>query len=261
MSEEQKKQTTEEQQVNTNIEVEAEEVKVSSSRPKFKLGEGFEWLEVFYEKNKKAVQYIGGGILALAAGLAYFYMMYLPENEKEASNEIFWAQQYFEKDSFQIALRGGKTVLSADGQKPIMGFEQIMEEYALTKSGKLAAYYAGVCELRLGNYEKAIEKLKKYSLNDEFIAPMAIGLCGDASMELGKTDDAIAYYLKAADKKRNDFTSPYFLKKAAFACEVKKDYKRALELYEQIEKEFYSTEIGKEIEKEIARVKTLANLW
>lgn len=240
-----------------------EEIKQASpsARPKFKLGEGFEWLEVFYHKNEKLVQYVGGGILVLTAGLLYFYLMYLPEQEKEAANEIIWAQQYFEKDSFQIALKGGKTVLSPDGQKTMMGFEQIMDEYSLTKTGKLSAYYAGVCALRMGQFEKAITYLKKYSLNDEFIAPMSIGLCGDASMELGRVDDAIAYYLKAADKKRNDFTSPYFLKKAAFACEYKKDYRRALELYEQIEHEFYSTEAGKEVEKDIARVKTLANLW
>ncbi|MCX8081013.1 MAG: tetratricopeptide repeat protein [Bacteroidia bacterium] len=255
------KNTHEDLNVTTGAEPVTDEIKSESAKPKFKLGEGFEWLEVYYQKNKKAIQYIGGGIIAIAAGVVYFFMMYLPEKEKEASNEIFWAQQYFEKDSFQVALKGGKMVLSADGQKSMMGFEQIMDEYSLTKTGKLAAYYAGVCHLRLGNFERAIECLKKYSLNDEFVGPMAIGLCGDASMELGKTDDAIAYYLKAADKKRNDFTSPFFLKKAAFACELKKDYNRALELYEQIEKEYYGTEIGKEIEKEIARVKTLANLW
>jgi tetratricopeptide (TPR) repeat protein len=265
MADQKEKIKKDKEEKNTPDEVVTEETKETEEstgkKPAFKLGEGLEWLEVFYEKNKKIIQYVGGGIVAIAAALTYFYMVYLPEKEKEAANEVFWAQDYFSKDSFQIALKGGRTVLSPDGQKTMLGFEQIAEEYSLTKIGNLCNYYAGVCYLRTGNFEKAIEYLKKFSLNDEFISPMSIGLCGDASMELGRTEEAIAYYLKAADKKHNDFTSPYFLKKAAFACEQQKNYRRALELYERIQKEFYSTETGKEVEKDIARVKTLANLW
>lgn len=69
------------------------------------------------------------------------------------------------------------------------------------------------------------------------VAPLAIGCIGDANMELNRVDEALKYYLKAAEKNSNDFTTPVFLKKAAFAYELKNNYAEALTIYERIKKE------------------------
>ena len=199
-------------------------------------------VQLFYEKNKQTVNYVGGGLAVLIA------------------NEIFWAENYFEKDSFNVALKGGVMVMAADGQKQMMGFEQVAEEYGMTKSGNLANYYAGICNLRTGKYEQAIEFLSKYDGNDEIVAPIAIGAIGDCNMELNKMDEAVKYYLKAADRSNNNFTTPYFLKKAGFAYEQSANYAEALKAYERISKEFASSDEGREIEKHIAKVKALGNL-
>src|SRR5687767_5426347 len=74
-------------------------------------------IQLFYENNKTVVNYVGGGLLVLIAAFCFYKLYYIPEKETEASNEIFWAQNYFEKDSFNIALKGGKTVVSPEGQK------------------------------------------------------------------------------------------------------------------------------------------------
>src|SRR4051812_7492865 len=153
-----------------------------------------EGIQLYYEKNKKVVTYVGGGLAILIAALVYFKLFYLPEQETEAANEIFWAEQYFQKDSFALALRGGAMVMAADGQKPMMGFDQVADQYGMTKSGNLANYYAGVCYLRTGQFEKAIEFLDKYDGSDEIIAPIAVGAIGDAHMELNQVDDAIKFY-------------------------------------------------------------------
>jgi tetratricopeptide (TPR) repeat protein len=142
----------------------------------------------------------------------------------------------------------------------MLGFEQIAENYSLTKSGALANYCAGICLLRTGKFEQAIEYLSKYDGNDEIIAPIAIGAIGDCNIELNKVDEAINYYLKAAEKKHNSFTTPYFLKKAGFAYEQKSNFAEALAIYQRIKTEFGKSEEGKEIEKEIAKVKALGNL-
>lgn len=219
-----------------------------------------EGLQFFYEKNKKMITYVGGGLVAVIAAILFYKLYYMPEKEKEAANELYWAQSYFEKDSFDIALKGGKPVNAVTGTKPMMSLEQIADEYSMTKSGDLANYMAGICYLRTGKFDKAIEFLSKYDGDDQMISSIAIGAIGDASMELNKVEDAINYYLKAADKSSNIFTSPIYLKKAAFAYQLKGKYADALGVYERIRKEYGKTEEGKEVEREIAKVKAMGNL-
>jgi tetratricopeptide (TPR) repeat protein len=79
-------------------------------------------------------------------------------------------------------------------------------------------------------------------------------------MELGLTDEAITYYIKAAEQSNNKFTTPIYLKKAALANEEKQAYADAVKLYERIKNEFNETAEGRDIEKFIARAKTLGNL-
>ena len=246
--------TVDNTEVNDTIEYTVEEANDKAIDP------SLEGIQLFYEKNKKMITYVGGGLVVLIAAVLYYKMMYLPEKENEASIEIFWAQNYFEVDSFNIALKGGVTVMSPDGQKQIMGFEQIADEYSMTKSGSLANYCAGICYLRTGKFDQAIEFLQKYSGDDEMIAPIAVGAIGDANMELNKVDEAIKFYLKAAEKSNNNFTTPFYLKKAGFAYEQKSNFSEALALYERIQKEYGKSNEGKEIERDIAKVKALGNL-
>jgi tetratricopeptide (TPR) repeat protein len=255
MAETKDESTVENVELNDNVEY--TEVEEGTERV---IDPNLQGIQLFYEKNKKMITYLGGGLVALVAALVYWNFSYIPAKEKEASNEILWAQKYFDIDSFQVALNGGRMVYTADGQKQMMGFNEVAEEYGVTKTGKLAHYYAGICNLRLGNFEAAIENLEKYNIKDEMIAPLAVGAIGDANMELNRTDDAIKYYLKASEKSSNYFTTPYFLKKAAFAYEQKSSFSDAVKLYERIEKEYGTSEIGKEIAKDIARVKALGNL-
>jgi tetratricopeptide (TPR) repeat protein len=245
---------------NENVEVEEEtNEEESSSKPKV-VDPTLEGLQFFYEKNKKMINYVGGG-LALVIGLFVYYKFYwFPDQQKQAANEIFWAQSYFEKDSFNIALKGGIPVRTAEGDKTMAGFEQIADSYGSTPEGNLANYYAGICYLRTGQFEKAIEFLQKYDGNDLMVAPIAIGCIGDANMELNRVDEALKFYLKAADKNSNIFTTPLYLKKAGFAYELQKNYSEALNVYERIKREHGRSQEARDIDKYIAKVKALGNL-
>lgn len=246
-----------------NVDINENEVieeEIAEERAPKAVDPTLEGIQFFYESNKKMINYVGGGlavIIALFVGYKYYW---LPDKEKAASNEIFWAQSLFERDSFNLALKGGIMVRTADGDKTMMGFEQVAEEYGITSVGSLAHYYAGICCLRTGQFEKAIEHLQKYDGNDMMVAPVAIGAIGDANMELNRVDEALKYYLKAAEKNSNIFTTPVYLKKAAFAYELKSNYAEALNTYERIKKEYPRSNEAKEIEKYIAKVKTLGNL-
>lgn len=158
---------------------------------------------------------------------------------------MWMAEQYFARDSFNLALNG-------DGN--YLGFLDIIEEYGITKSANLANYYAGISYLHLGEFETAIEYLKQFESDDKMVAPVAYGAIGDAYVELEDLDEALIFYKKAVNSSENEFTTPIYLMKVGFVHEQNGDYDKALEAYKRIEKEFPNTAEGRQIEKYIARV-------
>jgi len=202
--------------------------------------------EIFIEKNQKLLTIILGSIALLVLAYFGFQRFYLIPREKEAQSQMFMAEKYFEQDSLKLALNG-------DGMYP--GFLQIIDDYSMTKSAKLAHYYAGIILLNEGKFQEAIDHLEKFSLKDELVSPMAKGAIGDAYMELGKTDKAVEFYLKAADLRINDFTTPVFLQKAAWAYEVLGKKEDALKAYDRIRLEFPRSTEARDVDKYISRLK------
>ncbi|HEU4718383.1 MAG TPA: tetratricopeptide repeat protein [Bacteroidia bacterium] len=204
----------------------------------------FDRAEHYIEENRKSLLFIVGGIVLLVGlyfGWKYFYIQ--PRTE-EANSKMYRAEMLFAKDSFNLAINGhGDTT----------GFADIVEDYGGTSAGNISRYYLGICYMRTNQYDKAIDVLKDFDSNDEFVGSMALGLIGDAYMEKQQTDDAIEYYLKAAKRKPNKFTSPVFLKKAAFAYEDKGNKDEALKLFEQIKVEFPESQEATQVDKYIAR--------
>jgi len=212
--------------------------------------EGFEVAlsksEQFIEDNSKIITYIVVGILAVVAMYLGFQKFYVDPQDNDARSNMFVAEHYFQRDSFNLALNG-------DGN--YYGFLDIIDEYKFTKSANLAKYYAGICYLNLGEYEEAVSYLKKFSADDIMISSVAHGAIGDAYSELGDYGNAISYYKKAATEKPNDFTTPIYLNKAAQLYEENGDYKKALELYKKIQKDYSKSPEGRNVEKYIDRLK------
>lgn len=206
--------------------------------------------EQIIEKHQKTILTVIGVIVVIVVAYFGFDKYYLTPLEEEAQIEMASAEMYFAQDSLSLALNG-------DGLN--LGFLDIISDYGMTKSANLSHYYAGICYLKLGQNDDAIKYLKGFSANDQVVAPMAAGAIGDAYMELGETDKAINYYLDAANQKINDFTSPAFLQKAAWAYESKGDFAKALGLHERISKEFSTTTEGRQAEKYIAYLKEKQN--
>jgi len=199
--------------------------------------------EKFIEENIKLLSTIVLAVVVVVMGYFAYQKYYLQPKEAEAEGQMFVAEQYFEQDNFDKALNG-------DDQN--MGFLNIIEEYGVTKSANLASYYAGISFLKTGEYQKAIDYLSDFSSDDKMVAPMAIGAIGDAYMELGKTDKAINYYLKAAASD-NSFTAPIFLKKAAFTYESENNNAKALELYKKIKNDYPKSLEAQDIKRYISR--------
>jgi tetratricopeptide (TPR) repeat protein len=211
--------------------------------------------EMFFDKNKKMVGYVGAAIAVLATAIIAYKMWYIPEQNKEAQAQMYMAQSLFDKDSLNLALKGGNYNATT-----FTGLEEVAENYGSTPSGKVAEYMVGVALLNQGKYQDAIDHLENFSSDDVMLSAVATGAIGDAKMELNEVDAAIKYYQKAADINTNSFTTPIYLKKAALAYESKSEFADALKLYERIQKEYSKSAEGRDIEKYIQRVKTAGNL-
>ena len=113
--------------------------------------------------------------------------------------------------------------------------------------------------MRRGEFDIAIDYLDSYSGNDIMIGAIALGAIWDSYMELDDPDKARDYYKKAANKNPNDFTSAIYLMKAGRVAEALGDFSVAVSFYEDIKKNYPETKEGREIDKYIARAKTLAS--
>ena len=203
--------------------------------------------EQFIERNQKILSIIAGVILLIAAGYVSFKHFYVVPKEKNAQEQMFMAEFYFERDSFNLAING-------DGN--YLGFLDIIDDYGMTQAAKLAKYYTGISYLHLGEFEEAISYLNSFKTNDMLIAPILEGAKGDAYSELGQTDKAISAYKKAAGLK-NDFTSPIYLMKLGKLLEKTQKYDEALKTYKEIKDNHPKSMEATTVDRYIGRVEVL----
>lgn len=205
--------------------------------------------EQFIEKNQKLIVRSVIAVLVIL-GAFYGWKNFIHEPKvAEAENQIYVAQQYFEADSFNLALNG-------DGNA--LGFIEIADQYSSTPSGNLANLYCGVCYLKMGEYQNAINYLEKFSSNDALLGNMAKANIGDAYMELGDYKKAAANYDEAATSNVNKLTTPHFLFKKGYALMMANDNDAAVKVFENIVAEYpeYADDIQVQIEKYIAKAKS-----
>jgi tetratricopeptide (TPR) repeat protein len=206
--------------------------------------------EQFIEDNQKLITYVVGAIVLVVVGYLGLSKFIIQPRQEDAQSQMFMAESYFEKDSFNLALNG-------DGN--YLGFLDIIDDYGMTKSAKLARYYAGISYLRLGEYEDAIKSLGRFKTKDILLGPVKEGGMGDAYLQLGDQDKALRHYTRAADMSDNEFTTPIYLMKAGNLLEIQGNHTKALEMYKRIKTKYPETNEGRNVEKYIARVSTLMN--
>lgn len=203
--------------------------------------------EQFIERNQRIITIVIGAVVVLILAYLGYQRYFLTPKNIEAQEQMFMAEKYFEKDSFDLALYG-------DGGN-YLGFLDIIDDYGITKSANLAHYYAGVCFLHRGEYDNAIDYLKKFNSKDMMVSAMAQAAMGDAFMENGDTKKALSHYTKAAEMHQNEFSTPFYLLKAGMACEQLEQYANAAKYYEMIKMDYPKSSLAREADKYIARAK------
>ncbi len=208
------------------------------------LGRG----ETFLKENAKVVAGLIGALVLVIAGVLFFQIHKANQNEK-AQGEMYQAVYYFEQDSVELALNG-------DGVNP--GFLEIIEDYGGTDASNLSNFYVGSIYLSQGDFQNAIDYLKKFSSDDYFVQAKAFSLIGDAYIESGNVNEAINFYNKAADHKPNKYFTPMYLNKLAIAYEEAGQIDKAIEAYERIENEYFESYEYTAARKHKARLEGLA---
>lgn len=201
--------------------------------------------ELFFEKNAKIISIVFGAAVVLALLLLATHRFYTLPRETKAKEQIFTAEQYFEKDSFNLALNG-------DGNYP--GVLDIIENYGSTPSGNLARYYAGISYLHIGKYKEAIEYLESFKTDDLLLKPIATGAIGDAYAEQGNKEKALKYYTEAAGMKANNFTVPVYMLKQGRMYEMMGNKEQALTTYKLLKDKYNDSNEGRLADKYIARL-------
>ena len=205
--------------------------------------------EQFIEDNQKILTIIVTVAVVIVAGYLSFTKLYILPKENTAQEQMFMAESYFEKDSFNLAING-------DGN--YLGFLDIIDEYGITKSANLAKYYTGISYLHLEQFEEAIDYLNEFETEDLLLAPITDGAKGDAYTELGEKDKALAAYKKAYAYD-NELTTSIYLMKAGKLLEADGKLAEALELYQKVKNDYPESTEGASIDKYIARVETKVN--
>ncbi|MCF6404245.1 tetratricopeptide repeat protein [Chitinophaga filiformis] len=222
----------------------------TSVSKEFQLEDSIHKAEAFFQKNKNSI-IIALLVIVVVVGGSFAYNRFIKgPNEKKAQDMVFHAQQYFERDSFRVALNG-------DGN--YYGFLQVIDKYGSTKTGQLAKYYAGVCYVKLGEFQKGADLLSDFNSGDQIVQAMAYGLTGDAYMELGKTEEGIEYYKKAGHHSNNELTAPTYLFRAGMALEKANKPADAIAVYKEIRDKYPQTAEGREMDKYLARLGEVRN--
>ncbi len=211
--------------------------------PEEKVERALGTTEKFLEKYKNILIYGVGIVLALLLIYFGYTKLYYEPQQEEARGQMYMAEQYFRMDSLSLALNG-------DGNN--LGFLQIIDAYG-DNAGNVVYFYAGVCQLQLGEYEAAIKNLKKFQVGDEILSARALSCIGDAYVQLENYPEALNYFLKAASYRNNDYAATYILK-AGLTYEKLDKKDDALKMYQRIKDEYTETAEGREIDRYIGRL-------
>ena len=199
--------------------------------------------EKFFHENGKVLGIAAAAVVVAAAVIFCVNKFVYQPAQAEAQGQMAVAEEIFRTGDYELALNG-------DGN--VLGFAQIIDEYG-AKAGKAATFYAGVCELQLGNWDLALEYLKAYKGKDAILKARAIACMGDAYVGLEDYTKALGCFEKAAAVVDNMFAATYLLK-AGVVAEKLGQNEKALGFYTQIKEQYPDSVEGYDVDKYIGRV-------
>jgi TolA-binding protein len=199
-----------------------------------------------WEKYGKQLSIALVAIIVVVGGFFAYRNLVSEPNEKQASEAMFRAEEYYRMDSARLALNGDQVNA---------GFLKIISKYGRTKAGKLANFYAGSCYLKMGDFNNAVKYLKDFSSPVEQLQERAYGLLGDAYSEQNKKEEAAEQYKKAGTYfEKDELFSPEYLFRSGYLYESMGKTQDAIAVYKIIKDKYPASQRGAEIDKYLARL-------
>ncbi|MDR2882426.1 MAG: tetratricopeptide repeat protein [Alistipes sp.] len=212
--------------------------------PEVKIEQALGRTEQWFEKNWKALTTGVAVILIITAGIFAYDTFIRATKSARAADAMFVAEQMFNSGDWATALNG-------DGVN--LGFVNVVASYGGTREARLAAHYAGICFLRQGDYDSALEYLGKYravkGVTGEVINAENEGLKGDIYVQKGDYAAAAGHFRTAVYATDNILTTPMYLKKLGLALEAAGDYSGAVAAYKKVTYSYPTSLEARDIEK------------
>ena len=212
-----------------------------------KLDETASKTEDWVAKNQKVIIGLVAGVAVVTLGYLGYQKFISAPKEQDAANEMFVAQQNFQKATEGVA-SDSLYKLSLNGSEGKFGFVKMADEYSGTSAGNLANYYAGIAYLNTGKYDEAISYLEQFKADDAVLGALAQGAIGDAYSQKNNAQEALDFYVKAAKYNTNNFTTPRFLLKAGKTALALNQKEKALEYFNEIKEKYETTPEGSAVD-------------
>ncbi|HEV3324274.1 MAG TPA: tetratricopeptide repeat protein [Puia sp.] len=203
-------------------------------------------LQNIWERYGKQASYVLMALIVIIGGFFVYRNMFSEPNEKNATEAMFRAEQYYRLDSARLALNGDNVNA---------GFLKVIARYSGTRAANLASFYAGSCYLKLGDYNNAVKYLKDFSTSVQVLQERDYGLLGDAYSELNRKEEAAEQYKKAGTYyEKDELLSPEYLFRSGYLYESMGKTQDAIAMYRLIKDKYPSSQRGTEIDKYLARL-------
>jgi tetratricopeptide (TPR) repeat protein len=194
-------------------------------------------------------------VLAIAAVIAFRQFVLAPK-QVQANEENAKAAAYFMAAN-EAEMKGAVEQAKALYELALKGDDSEFEGFANTadgyhnQQGELAALYAGIIYFEQGQFEDAVEYLKKFSADDININAAAKQLLGDAYVEQ-QDYEAAAKAFEVAAKSGNEAIAPMSLKKAGIVYLHEGENGKALKAFKAIKENYAASPEANDIDKYIA---------
>lgn len=180
--------------------------------------------------NKKIIFWVLG-IIVIAAAFVLSYLFIFRNPHLKGAAEAY--------NNVELTA-SNDTVAAAE-------YKKVADQYSNTPSGHLAALEAAEHYYDLGKYKEALDCLDKAKIGEKVLKANVEILKGDCYVNLGEKeyDKALSCFKKAVSEgDGNSQIVPRALLKCANIYDVKGEYGKALECYEQIKKDYPQFQLG-----------------
>jgi len=204
----------------------------------------------FFNQYDKIIYGVAIGLLVIVCALLAFNKFYLnPQSEKASALMTAPIESMMKADSLSLNI-------ALEGDDENEGFLTIASSFKLTKTANTANYFAGLCYLKLGDKEEALQYLLKFKHKEDIYWFAAQGLISDLYDDQENVDKAIKYAKKAANSK-DPYFAPVNLFKLGQLYEREENWKNAAATYQTIKDKFYTEYQKMNVDKFLERA--LAN--